>query len=180
MATRAERLWGLLAEFRTPSDIVRAARAVRMAGYSDIDAYTPFPIEELTHEVATEKSKVPLIVLTAALLGGLGGFALCYWCSAIAYPLNIGGRPYNSWVAFIPITFECTILLGGIFAVVGMFFVNGLPSPYHPVFNVPGFALASRDRYFLAIEARDPKFDRKATAELLRGLDASEVSEVEE
>lgn len=178
--TATHGLWGLVAEFVTPGDVVTAAKAARAAGYDRIDAYTPFPIEELIHEVSHHRSKVPLIVLIGGLLGGLGGFSLCYWTSVIDYPLNIGGRPFNSWPAFIPITFECTILLAGISAVVGMIALNGLPMPYHPLFNVPGFASASRDRYFLSIEARDPRFDRKATADFLRGLNASEVSEVEE
>jgi hypothetical protein len=177
---KAHGLWGLLAEFHTPHGIVEAARAARAKGYEKIDAYTPFPIEELIHEVSPHPSKVPLIVLIGGMIGAIGGFGLCYWASVIEYPMNIGGRPYNSWPAFIPITFECTILLAGISAVVGMIAVNGLPQPYHPVFNVPGFALASRDRYFLSIEADDPRFDREATAEFLRGLDASEVSEVEQ
>jgi hypothetical protein len=178
-AVSSHRLWGLLAEFHTPDAVVAAARAARGAGYQKIDAYTPFPIEELSHELSPHRSKVPLIVLIGGLFGAVGGFGLCYWASVIEYPLNIGGRPFNSWPAFIPITFECTILLAGISAVVGMIAVNGLPQPYHPLFNVPGFALASRDRYFLSVEATDPSFDRTATADFLRGLAATEVSEVE-
>ena len=178
--SRSSRLYGLMAEFDSPDALVAAARRTRELGYRKFDAYTPFPIEELTHELAHKRSKVPLLVLAGGILGALGGFGLCYWTSVIAYPINIGGRPYNSWPAFIPITFETTILLAGISAVVGMILLNGLPQPYHPVFNVPGFALASRDRYFLSIEARDPNFDRKTTADLLRSLEASEVSEVDE
>lgn len=177
---RAGRLWGLVAEFQTPQAVVNAAKAARAAGYEEVDAYTPFPIDELTHELSHGRSKVPAIVLGGGFLGALGGFGLCYWTSVIDYPLNIGGRPFNSWPAFIPITFETTILLAGIAAVVGMIAVNGLPQPHHPLFGVPGFALASRDRYFLSIEARDRKFDSRGTADFLRGLGPSEVSEVHE
>ena len=122
---------------------------------------------------------MPLLVLVGGILGAIGGYGLQYWVAGIAYPLDIGGRPFNSWPAFIPITFETTILVAGIFAVLGMLALNGLPMPYHPVFNVKRFALASRDRYFLCIEARDPKFEPAATRQFLAGLGAAEVSDVD-
>ena len=172
-------IYGLMAEFHSAEEVIAAATRVREAGYRRVDAYTPYPIEELSEALGHHRSKLPPIVLTGGLLGGLGGYFLQYWVAVLHYPLNIGGRPLHSWPAFIVPTFECTILAAALSAVLGMFFLNGLPQPYHPVFNVPRFALASRDRYFLVIEARDPKFDRAATESFLLGLNANEVSEVE-
>jgi hypothetical protein len=172
-------IYGLMAEFSSAGDLIEAAQAARDAGYRRVDAYTPYPIEALAEALGHHRSKLPPIVLTGGLLGGLGGYFLQYWVAVIEFPLNIGGRPFHSWPAFIVPTFECTILAAALSAVLGMFFLNGLPQPYHPVFNVPRFALASRDRYFLVIEARDPKFDRQATRQFLVDLSASEVSDVE-
>jgi hypothetical protein len=154
----ATKLYGLMAEFETPTDIVEAARRVYDEGYRQMDAYSPYPIEELSEAI---------------------GFSLCYWASAIAYPLNIGGRPLNSWPAFIPVTFECTILLAAFGAVFGMLALNRLPQPYHPVFNVPRFELATRNTFFLCVEARDPKFDKEATRAFLLSLGPREVTDVE-
>jgi hypothetical protein len=172
-------IYGLMAEFHSSEELIEAAHRLREAGYSRLDAYTPYPIEELAEALGHHRSKLPAIVLTGGLLGAAGGYALQYWSQVIAYPLNIGGRPFHSWPAFIVPTFETTILAAALSAVLGMFFLNGLPQPYHPVFNVPRFALASRDRYFLVVEAEDPKFDREATRRLLVDLHAFEVSEVE-
>jgi hypothetical protein len=171
-------VYGLMAEFDDPTDAVRAAERVYEEGYRQIDAYSPYPIEELSEAIGFHKNRVPLVVLIGGLLGVTGGAALCYWVSAIAYPENIGGRPLNSWVAFIPVAYECTILLAAIFAVVGMILMNGLPQPYHPVFNVPRFALASRDHFFVCIEAADPKFDLDQTRAFLASLGARNVEEV--
>jgi len=167
-----------MAEFRTPQELVDAAARARAEGYRRMDAYSPFPMEALSEALDLPASKVPRLVLVGGTLGALAGFALQYWVSVIAYPLDVGGKPYNSWPAFIPVVFECTILCAGLFAVLGMLALNGLPMPYHPVFNAPRFALASRDRYFLCIEARDRKFDRQATRRFLEGLRPSEVAEV--
>ena len=145
-----------------------------------MDAYTPYPIEEVWEELGHHHSRVPLLVLIGGLLGGSGGFALCYWTSVIDYPLNIGGRPFNSWPAFIPPTFECTILFAGLAAVLGMLVLNGLPMPYHPVFSVPRFQLASRDRFFLMILARDPRFRAGDTFRFMETLGSSHVSDVED
>jgi hypothetical protein len=172
-------LYGLMAEFEEPTALVHAARQVREAGYEKIDAYSPFPIEELDEALAIRHTRLPLIVLIGGLIGCLGGFYLCYWVSTTVYPLNIGGRPLNSWPAFIPVTFECTILLAALSAVLGMLALNGLPQPYHPVFNVPSFDQASRNRFFLCIEASDPKFDLNATRKFLKSLGATEVTDVE-
>jgi hypothetical protein len=129
--------------------------------------------------IGFKRTQLPLIVLIGGLLGGIGGFYLQYWISVIDYPMIIGGKPYNSWPAFIPVTFETTILGAALAAVLGMLALNGLPMPYHPVFNVERFALASRDRFFLCIEAADPKFDVDNTVEFLRSLNPSAIHEVE-
>jgi len=173
-------LYGLVAEFESPSTLVAAARSSREAGYRSMDAYSPFPIHELTHALELPKTKLPLLVLA----GGVAGCAtalLMQWFSAVVhYPINVGGRPLPSWPMFIPITFELTILFASFAAVLGMIAMNGLPMPYHPIFNAPRFALASRDRFFLAIEAKDPLFDLEKTARFLETLGATVVSEVEE
>jgi len=169
---------GVMGEFSHPQDLVDAIEQVRAEGYKNLDAYTPYPIEEVWEAIGHHKSPVPLIVLIGGIIGGLGGFFLQYWVAVIEYPINIGGRPYNSWPAFIPVTFECTILGAVLAAVAGVFILNGLPEPYHPVFNVPRFASASRDRYFLCIEARDPMFDRERARLLLLSLKADEVTDV--
>jgi hypothetical protein len=169
-----------MAEFESPTDVVEAARAAYSAGYRRMDAFSPYPIEELTDALGVKPSKLPLIVLIGGVVGCLGGYALCYWVSAVANPFNVAGRPLNSWPSFIPVTFECTILLAAFAAVLGMLALNGLPQPYHPVFNVPRFELATRNRFFLCIEARDPKFRLNETREFLAGLEgAAEVYEVE-
>ena len=172
-------LHGLMAEFHAPADLVRAAHAVHAAGYRKVDAYTPYPMEDVLDALHLHKTHVPKLALAGGLLGLAGGWALQYWASVIEYPMNIGGRPFNSWPAFIVPTFETTVLGAAFATVFGMLLLNGFPQPYHPVFNVKSFATASRDRFFLCIESRDPKFDRAMTRELLRGLGASEVSEVE-
>src|ERR687896_2271236 len=171
-------LYGLMAEFENPTELVAAAHAARRAGYKRMDAYSPIPIEELHEAIGFHHTKLPLIVLIGGIIGGLAGYGLQYWASAIEYPLNVGGRPFNSWPAFVPITFELTILGAALSAVFGMLALNGLPMPYHPVFNAPRFALASRNRFFLCIESRDPKFDRDATQRFLDRLDPRGVSEV--
>jgi hypothetical protein len=175
----APRLYGLIAEFVSPHDLVAAAEAARAAGYRRMDAFTPYPIERLSEALGHEPSRVPTLVLIGGILGALAGYGLQLWISAVSYPLNVGGRPYNSWPAFIPVTFEIAVLVAGIFTVFGMLALNGLPTPYHPVFNVPRFALASRDRYFLCIESKDPKFDEAATRVYLEGLRPSGVFDVE-
>jgi hypothetical protein len=171
-------IYGLMAEFHTAEELVEAVHKVHEAGFRCVDALTPYPIEEVSHALDLPRSKMPLIVLGGGIAGGLGGYLLQYWSSVLEYPMNIGGRPFHSWPAFIVPTFEMTILFAALSAVLGMFALNGLPQPYHPVFNVPRFALASRDRYFLVIEARDPKFNLEETRRFLQDLHASEVSEV--
>jgi Protein of unknown function (DUF3341) len=176
----AGQLYGLMAEFETPEQVVGAALRSRAEGYNRMDAYTPFAVEGLAEAVGFHRGrKLSAITLAGGLTGSCTGFFLCWWPSVIGYPLNVGGKPYNSWPAFIPITFELTILFSALSAVFGMLALNGLPMPYHPVFNAPDFDLASRDRFFLCIEADDPKFDRTQTREFLEGLNALQVTEVE-
>jgi hypothetical protein len=169
-----------MAEFHAPADVVAAAQAARAAGYHDVDAYSPYPIEELAEALHFHHSRLPLLVLLGGLAGLVAGYGLQYWAAVIEYPMNIGGRPWHSWPAFVVPTFETTILFAALTAVLGMLALNGLPEPYHPVFNVPSFALASRDRFFLCIESKDPKFDETHTKAFLAGLaGVSAVSEVE-
>jgi ActD protein len=171
-------IYGLLAEFDDPTSLVVAADRARENGYVCMDAYSPFPIEELHHAMGMHHTRLPLIVLIGGLVGCFGGFGLQYWVSAVAYPINVGGKPFDSWPAFIPVTFECTILVAALACVLGMLALNGLPQPYHPVFNVPRFALASRNRFFLCIEARDPRFHLEDTRRFLETLNPREVTTV--
>jgi hypothetical protein len=173
-------IYGLMAEFETSTALVHAARRVHQEGYRKMDAYSPVPIEELHEAMHMHDDRLPKIVLIGGILGGLGGYGLQYWASTIAYPMNIGGRPLHSWPAFIPVTFETTILAAALSAVLGMLALNGLPQPFHPVFNVPRFALASRNRFFLCIEAKDAKFNMETTRQFLESLGAREVTTVEE
>jgi hypothetical protein len=168
-----------MAEFHSPEAVVEAAKKVHAAGYTKVDAYSPYPIEELIEALDLHKSHLPKIVLLGGIFGFLGGWALEYWAAVIEYPMNIGGRPLFSWPAFIVPAYETTILCAALGAVFGMLALNGLPQPYHPVFGVPGFALASRDRFFICIESRDPKFDREAIRKFFAGVGAQAVNEVE-
>ena len=175
----AAAVYGLMAEFDDPDALVSAAKRVHAEGYRKIDTFSPFPIEEAWEAIGHHDRRLSAIVLGGGLAGLLTGYGLQYWVHAITYPTNIAGKPLNSWPQFIPVTFELTILFASIAAVVGMILLNGLPMPYHPVFNVPRFEHASRDRFFLLIESSDPKFDRMHTLELLKGLNASEINEVQ-
>jgi hypothetical protein len=172
-------LYGLMAEFATPEQLLDAANKTYAAGYRKMDAYTPMPVEGLADAIGFRKHYVSQAVLAGGLFGCVGGFSLLYWISKIAYAHNVAGRPMNSWPAYIPITFECTVLVSALVAVFGMFAMNGLPQPYHPVFNVPEFARASKDRFFLCVEAADPIFDKERTREFLSTLTSYEVADVE-
>jgi hypothetical protein len=171
-------LYGLLAEFDDASALVAAAHRVREEGYTRTDGYSPFPIEELAEALGARHTRLPLLVLIGGLTGCVGGYLLQAWPAVFGYPMNVGGRPDHSWPAFVPVTFELTILAAALTAVLGMLALNGLPMPYHPVFHVERFALATRDRFFLSIEAADPKFDLEATRAFLHSLGPREVTEV--
>jgi hypothetical protein len=175
----AAALYGIMAEFDNPSDLVAAARRTHEAGYRRINGYSPYPIEELDEAIGFTRTSLPLIVLIGGIVGALGGFFMQYWMEVIDYPLNVGGKPFNSWPAFIPITFECTVLVASFAAVFGMLLLNKLPQPYHPVFNAPNFALATRDKFFLVIEANDPKFKHAEAMRFMNTLGAMGVNDVE-
>jgi hypothetical protein len=174
----AQQLYGLMAEFENEHQLLEAARRVHAEGYRSTDAYSPFPIEGLYHAMGRRGTAVPLIVFTTGAIFCLGGFFMQWFAMAVDYPLNIGGRPLNSWPAFIPITFELTVLGSALAAMIGLFALNRLPCPYHPVFNAPQFARASTDRFFIAIEASDPKFNPEKTRQFLRSLNPLDVMEV--
>lgn len=171
-------LYGYLAEFESAQALVDAAHAATKAGFTRTDAYSPFPIPELDHAFAIKRSILPWIILTMGIIGGLTGFGMQWFSNTIHYPINIGGRPPNSWPMFIPITFEMTILFAAFTAGIVMLLMNGLPTHYHPVFNVPSFAKASSESFFLCIEYSDPKFEREETLAFLKSLNPVEVSEV--
>jgi hypothetical protein len=173
------RIYGLLAEFAGPDELIAAAEKVRDAGYLRTDAFSPFPVHHLAEALGLRKTRVAMLVLIGGIAGAIGGFAMQYVSSTMLYPLNVGGRPYNSWPAFIPITFEMTILCAAFAAVLGMLGLNGLPQPYHPLFNVKSFAEhASRDKFFIAIESTDAKFNLDETRRFLESLNPKEVIEV--
>jgi len=177
----ADLTFGLMAEFATADELLAAARAARDAGYTRLEAYAPFHVEGLAEAVGFRRTKVPLVSFVGGVIGCIGGYFMQWYAAVLDYPINVGGRPLHSWPMFIPVTFELTILFGAFAAVFGMLGLNGLPMPYHPVFNVERFAAhASQDRFFLAIEATDAKFDRVQTRSFLQGLGAKEVNDVEE
>jgi hypothetical protein len=171
-------IYGLIAEFDTPTEIVLAARKAYSEGYRKMDAYSPFPVEGLSDAIGFHKDNVSLICLVGGLLGAATAYVLQYWINMSSYPLNVGGRPFHAWPSFIIVTFEMTVLFGGLAAAFGMLAMNGLPLPYHPVFNVPRFAAASRDKFFLCIEAADPRFDVEGTYRFLSSLDPRAITEV--
>ncbi|MBI5091912.1 MAG: DUF3341 domain-containing protein [Candidatus Hydrogenedentes bacterium] len=170
---------GIVAEFTSPEDLLVAAQKVYDEGYKQIDAFAPFPVDGLAEAIGFKKTRLPLIILCGGLTGACTAFGFQYWASAVYYPYNIGGRPFFSWPAFIPITFELTVLFASFAAVFGMILLNGLPKPYHPVFNSERFAKhATSDGFFLSVETSDPKFDMETTCALLSGLGATHVEAV--
>ena len=172
-------IYGLMAEFDDPTSLVKAAKQTYGAGYRQIDTFSPYPIEEAWEAIGQHDTRLSKIVLAGGLTGLLSGIGLQEWVHEIAYPINIAGKPLNIWPQFVPVTFELTILFAAIAGVLGMIILNGLPMPYHPVFNVARFERASRDKFFLLVESTDPKFDRLQTLNFLKGLNPSEVNEVE-
>jgi hypothetical protein len=177
--TNAQSTYGLMAEFLSADELMEACKSATEAGYRKLDAFSPFPIEGLSEAIGFHKTRLPILVFFGGILGACGGFFLQWWPNVIGYPQNIGGKPWDSWPAFIPITFELTILFAALTTVFGLIVLNGLPSPYHPVFNVQRFAHASKDRFFLVIESADPKFDAIQTRQFLSELNSQEVTEVE-
>jgi len=171
-------LYGLMAEFKQPEELLNAARAAHQAGYRKMDAYSPFPVEGVAEGIGFKQTRVPLVVLIGGITGAAVAYGMQYYSAVWDYPLNIGGRPLHSWPSFIPITFELTVLFAAIAAVFGMLLMNGLPKPYHPVFNVPAFKLASQTRFFLCLQATDPLFGDK-TKDFLTSLNPIAVHEVE-
>ncbi len=178
-ATIESPLHGLMAEFDSAQALLDAAHKVRNAGYTRTDAYSPMPIHGLAEALGMKERKVAPFVLAGGIAGMFAGYGLQYWTSVIAYPLDIGGRPLHSWVSFIPVTFELTILFAAFSAGISMIVLNGLPQPYHPVFNAARFSMASSSAFFLAIEATDPKFDAGQTAAFLASLHPREVVPVD-
>lgn len=172
------RTGSLIARFATADDLLKAVRELRGRGYTKLDAYSPFPIHGMSEALCAEDARLPWLVFLCGAAGALLGYGLQYYVSVIAYPLNVGGRPLHSWPAFIPVTFETTVLLAAFGAVIGMFAMNGLPRPHHPVFDVPGFERASHDAFFVEVRADDPQFDRARTEDILRVLGAMAVHEV--
>lgn len=172
-------LYGVMAEFENPDDILKAAEKAHEMGYRKMDAYTPFPVEHLSETLGFRRARLPLIVFIGGLIGALTGFFLQYYASVISYPINVAGRPLNSWPSFIPITFELMVLFAAFSAILGMFALDGLPMPYHPVFNIERFEHASRDGFFLCIEAKDPKYNLRNTRQFLESLSPKAVYDVE-
>ncbi|MBK9713950.1 MAG: DUF3341 domain-containing protein [Kouleothrix sp.] len=168
-----------MAEFDDPDALLAAARRARDEGYRKLAAYAPFPVHGLAEAIGRRPSRLPLIVFAGGVVGGVGGYLLQLWTTAIDYPLNVGGRPLHSWPMFIPVTFETTVLVAALTAVLAMLGLNGLPRPYHPVFNVPSFKLASRSRFFLCIESSDPQYDHARAREFLAGLAPRGVADVD-
>lgn len=173
--THESRLYGLLAQFPDAESLIHACREMTARGYRRLDAYTPFPTHGLAEAIGFRRTRMPLVVLIGGLVGLAAGYGLQWWVSVVAYPLNIGGRPLSSWPAFIPVTFEVTILVASLFAVLGMLALNGLPRPHHPLFDIPAFDHASTDGFFLCVEARDPQFDPEKTSQSLMELHPSEI-----
>ena len=177
-ASKATSLYGLVAHYESPEEILVAARMAREAGYTKMDAFTPYMVEGLAEELRSRDDRVTWIVFGCGMVGAALGFLLQWWVSAVDYPMNIGGRPDVSWPSFIPVTFECGILSAALGGLVGMLMLNGLPLPYHPIFEAPGFERVTRDRFILCIESADPRFDAGETREFLESTAPEGVEEV--
>ena len=174
-----ENLYGVMAEFAQPEQLLAAARAAYQAGYRKMDAYSPYAVEGVAEAIGFTKTRVPLVVLLGGIVGALTAYGMQWYSAAVSYPLNVGGRPLHSWPAFVPITFELTVLFAAIAGLIGMLAMNGLPKPYHPVFNAPEFKLASQTRFFLCIEADDHVFNAEEVRKFLHSLGPLSVVEVE-
>jgi hypothetical protein len=173
-------IWGVVAEFDKADDLIAAARAAKAAGYTRLDGHSPYPIGDVADELGFPRSEIGAVMFTGGLLGTVCGFLMLTWATAIDYPINVGGKPYFSWPMYVPITWELLVLTASMTGLFGFFALCGLPQPYHPLFNVPQFARASQDRFFLSVEADDPKFDLAATKAFLNTLNPLSVEEVPE
>ncbi len=171
-------IYGLMAEFESPSELLTATRRAYTEGYRRMDAYSPFPVADVAEALGFHRDRVSLVTLIGGIMGGSGAYMLQWWINTIAFPVNVGGRPMHSWPSFVPVTFEMTVLFAGFAAFFGMWAMNGLPMPHHPVFNVEEFSAVTRDRFFLCIEAADPRFDLIATRAFLESLNPHRVMEV--
>jgi hypothetical protein len=176
--SRPGRMWGLLAEFASADDLLAAARRVRDAGYEKVEAYSPFHVEGLAEALGFERNRVPFFTFIGGLLGGIGGFYLQWYSAVIDYPVNIAGRPLDSWPMFVPVTFEMAVLGAAFAAVISMFAASGLPRLRHPLFAAPEFDLATRNRFFLCLRSDDPAFDAKRAHDLLQSLHPMRCVEV--
>jgi hypothetical protein len=174
------KIWGILAEYHDPESLMEAAKKARDAGYTRLDAFTPFPVHGLNEALGQKPTRIQWLILAGGIAGGVGGFFMQWYANVVSWPWNVGGRPLNSWPSWMPVTFELTVLLAAFTAVIGMFVLNGLPQPYHPVFNVKAFDNASRDKFFLCVPASDPKFSADQTKIFLRNLNPLAVHDVEE
>lgn len=174
------RIHGIIAEFSDQENLIAAAVKIRRAGYTRMDAYTPYPVEELDDILGISEPVLPWLVFFGGIFGAIAGFGLQYWTSVMDYPMNVGGRPNNSWQAFLPVTVETTILCAAVVAILGMLVLNGFPHPWHPIFNAPDFERVSSDRFFLCVEAIDPQFDFTETKHMMMSMNALNVSEVYE
>jgi hypothetical protein len=172
-------IYGLMAEFDTPEALMDAARRVREAGYVQTDAYAPFPVHGLAQALGAPRTKLPYLIFAGGAIGGFTGYFMQYFATVIHWPINVGGRPLHSWPAYIPVTFEMTVLFAALTAFICIIALNGLPKPYHPVFNVPAFDRASTDRFFICVEATDPQFEREQTRRFLESLEPRSVTVVE-
>ncbi len=173
------KMYGLMAKFNRQEDLITAARRTYEAGYRQFDTYSPYPVPQLAEAMHLKGSPLPFVILAGGIIGGLGAFLMMWFATGIDYPLNIGGRPLFSWPAYIPITFELTVLFGAFAGVLGMFAVTRFPMPYHPVFNSEDFnEHGAVDAFYLTIESSDPKYDPEQTRRFLEGLGSALVSEV--
>lgn len=176
---RSTVLYGLIAEFDSPEELMAACRVVRDAGYKKIDAFAPFPVAGLSEAIGFKDKLIPTLMLIGGIVGICWGIGIQFFGLGLSLPINIGGRPLWSWPNFIPITFETMVLTAAFTGGIGMFALNGLPRPHHPVFDAPNFDRASTDKFFLLIEAEDPKFDLDETKQLMLGLGTERVNEIQ-
>jgi len=177
-STKKFNTYGVVAEFDNEHSVLEVALKASEAGYTVMEAYSPLPVHGLDEALGRKRTILPWLVFAGGTFGCLGGLFMQYWMSAVNYPWNVGGRPTFSWPAFIPVTFELTILCAALTTVIGMFALNGLPRPHNPIFNTPNFDRSTIDHYFICIEAKDPKFDEKEATEFLQSFKPEAVNTI--